>query len=292
MNRVYILVLLIFVHLLGKSQSDPVVYAINFIGDSGRDTIPSEALQLLAFECFDDSASSVVFLGDNVYLDGLNPRHSKGRDNIALRKLISQLELFVGYTGGLYMIGGNHDWSNGKASGLRAIREQESTVNNWLKNNSIVSNRNSGGFYPGLGLPGPKKVELNRDIDLIFIDSQWFLHRNLFRAVGRIDGLSLKKQKQNFYSDLDSLLLDGSSKGRVQIVVAHHPIFTNGKHSHTNQPMRFLINCTPFQIFGLMGLNRYFSQDIVQPKYKRYRTSMMSILRKYPKLFLLCILLL
>jgi predicted phosphodiesterase len=281
-KRYNFLILLLFAFLSGKTQIDPVVYSINFIGDSGRDTIPSEAMQLLAFECFDDSASTVVLLGDNVYSDGLNPRHSKHETHVALRKLVSQLELFIGYRGSFYMTGGNHDWSNGKFSGLKAIKEQERIVNNWLKENSIVTNRNSGGFYPGNGMPGPTKIALEANVDLLFVDTQWFLHRNLFKPTGRKAGMSRGAQKRNFYKQLDSLMNAGTADGRIQIVIAHHPIFTNGKHSHTNQPMRFLINCTPFQIFGLLGLNRYYSQDIVQPKYKKYRKSMLAILKKYP----------
>jgi predicted phosphodiesterase len=281
-KRLILVYLLYFTFVQAKSQIDPIVYTINFIGDSGRDTIPSEAMQLLAFECFDDSASSVVLLGDNVYHDGLNPKKSGREIQIANRKLLSQLELFIGFRGGFYMTGGNHDWSNGKSSGLRAIKEQERIVNTWLKEKSIVENRNEGGFYPGNGLPGPKKVALNAQVDLIFVDSQWFLHRNVFKPIGRIAGVSRKKHRDMFFNQLDSLLADGVAKERTQIVVAHHPIFTNGKHSHTNQPMRFLINCTPLQLFGLLGLNRYFSQDIIQPKYKRYRRSMVSVLKKYP----------
>ena len=265
-----------------SAQADPVTFSVYLIGGTGADTIPSEAMQLLAFECFDDSLSSVILLGDNVYPDGINIRHSARKSYIANRKLISQLELFVGYRGGFYATGGDHDWSNGKPSGLIAILEQERIFNSWLKSNSMTLNANSGGFYPGFGIPGPRRISMSENVDVIFIDSQWFLQKGFLKPRGKLSGMSMRSQKKLVYKQLDSLLAQGNSQNRMQLVVAHHPIYTNGKHNHTNDPLRFLVNYSPFQILGWVGLNRYFNQDITQPRYRRYRNSIQAILKKYP----------
>lgn len=264
------------------AQTDPVKFSVYLIGNTGADTIPSEGMQLLAFECFDDSSSAVILLGNNVFNDGLNPRHSPNQAYLAKRKLLSQLELFVSYRGGLYATGGNHDWSRGKSSGLIAILEQERVFNAWLKDNSMALNSKSGGFYPGFGIPGPKRISVDETVDLLFIDSQWFLQKGFLKPRGKLSGMSFKAQKKLVFKQLDSLLALGNTQNKTQIVVAHHPIYTNGKHSHTNDPLRFLVNYSPLQVLGWFGLNRYFNQDITQPRYRRYRNSIHETLKKYP----------
>ena len=65
------------------------------------------------------------------------------------------------------------------------------------------------------------------------------------------------------------------------IITAHHPLFTNGQHSKSKQPMRFLINYTPLQLFGSLGLNRLLSQDMAQPRYKKMRKMMLRAFDQY-----------
>ena len=261
---------------------DPIIHSIYLIGDTGSDTIPSDALQLLAFEIFDDSSSSVVFLGDNCYPQGLNPHMSQKQLSIAQRKLVAQFELFSGYLGNVAIIPGNHDWSSGKTSGKRAVEAQAELTNAWFRMHSKVRNREQGVFSTPAGFPGPKLLQLDSNINLIALDSQWWLQRGLFKPVGRKPGMNRRQMRARALQQLDSMLAVTSLKGELTLVAAHHPLYSNGRHVHVNEPFRFLINYTPLQLFGLLGLNRYFSQDLTQPRYKRYRKSVESVLTKYP----------
>ncbi|MFM2285653.1 MAG: hypothetical protein RLZZ543_1150 [Bacteroidota bacterium] len=264
------------------AQVDPILHSVYLIGDTGNDTIPSAALQLLAFEAFDDTNSTVVLLGDNIYPQGLNPQLSKTKTSIAQRKLIAQFELFDGYRGNFCVIPGNHDWSSGKASGKKAIEAQAMLTDEWFKAHSIVKNRETGVFATPPGLPGPKMLAVSNALNLVFLDSQWWLQHHFFEPVGKYPGLSRKATRAKALLRLDSMLSASATKGQFCMVMAHHPLYSNGKHVHVNEPMRSLINYTPLQIFGLLGLNRYFSQDLPQPRYRRYRRSVESILSKYP----------
>ncbi|MEX1188575.1 MAG: hypothetical protein WED33_04910 [Bacteroidia bacterium] len=276
-------IVFIFLNSFAFSQSDPVKSSIYLIGNTGVDTIPSEAMQLLAFECFDDTSATVVMLGDNVFKDGLNPHHSAQNSYKAALKLISQLELFIGFRGHFYLIAGDRDWSHGKSSGLRAVQNESQLVDAWFNKNSIVSNRNEGVFMPQAGLPGPLVVKDAGVADLIFLDTQWFLHRGFFKPERKLNGRSKKAQREYSFSQLDSLLSDSLRRGKPKVILAHHPIFSNGKHVHTNEPLRSLIEYTPLQIFGLLGLNRYFRQDLVHPSYRRFRKRIERILKDHPK---------
>jgi hypothetical protein len=273
---------MLFLSQILYAQNDPIKSSIYLIGNTGTDTIPSEAMQLLAFECFDDTSATVVLLGDNVYQDGLNPHHSVKESYLALRKLISQFELFIGFRGSFFVLPGDRDWSHGKSSGLKAVETQSEVANQWFRNNSIVKNRNTGVFMPEAGYPGPLKVEKVGEVDLIFIDSQWFLHKGLFKPELKKKRRSKQAQRNYSFFALDSLLNAGELNGRVQVVLAHHPIYSNGKHIHTNQPLRWIIEYTPLQIIGMFGLNRYYRQDLVHPSYRRFRKRISSILEKYP----------
>ena len=282
-KQILSILLFLFSFVVEIHGQDRIVHSIYLIGDTGNDSIPSDALQLLAFETFNDISSSVIFLGDNCYPQGLNPNQSKKKNAIAQRILSSQYELFFSYQGNVSIIPGNHDWSNGKHSGKKAIQKQADFANAWFKENSIVKNKDTGVFSTPPGLPGPSYISLSEQIDLIGLDSQWWLQLNVFNSVKKMPNMNRKQTRKAALLKLDSMLDESSRKGHISIVAAHHPLYSNGKHVHVNEPMRSLVNYTPLQLFGLLGLNRYFSQDLPQPRYRRYRKSIEEILRKYPQ---------
>ena len=83
--------------------------------------------------------------------------------------------MLIAYRGNVSIVPGNHDWSNGKRSGKKAIQLQADFANSWFKGNSIVKNKDAGVFSTPPGLPGPTQITLSDQIDLIALDSQWWL---------------------------------------------------------------------------------------------------------------------
>jgi hypothetical protein len=264
-----------------RSQTDGVLSSVYLIGNTGLDTIPSEAMQLLAFECFDDTSSVVVMLGDNVFPAGISANSRSANARISARKLVSQFEMFVGFTGHFFVIPGDMDWRAGRSTGYSAILEQERLTNNWFKN-SIVENRAQDAFLPSGGLPGPTHCDLPNSIRLIFLDTQWFLHRGLFKHRPRYPELTLRQSREQSLLRLDSLIKSGVDAGYLNIVLGHHPVLSNGRHTHVLEPIRSLVNYSPFQIFGLLGLNRFLSQDLAQPSYRKLRKRLHFVFSEYP----------
>ncbi len=267
----YILAIFFFcfsIFLVAQSSNSFSVY---LIGDAGEDTVSGKALLMLEKELKNNLNSAVIFLGDNIYPSGL-----KKNDKKSELHLLSQLQILNGYKGQVYFIPGNHDWSSQKQKGLKVLANQEKYVNDYFEQKSTVANRNTSTFLPAHGLPGPETVMLDEKLRLIMIDTQWFLHLYKKNKIG-----SKKNTIQLFYFHLDSLLNIAKQNNEQVIVAAHHPLFTNGKHSRSLQPWRFLVNYTPFQIFGLMGLNRLYTQDLAQPRYKKMRNRIMQSLNKY-----------
>lgn len=270
----------VFLFLVGvlKAQTDPIVHSVFLIGDTGKDTIPSEAMFLLAFEAIGNENSSVVLLGDNVYPKGNLPGKNEKHES---RILLSQLELFSTYNGNFFIIPGNHDWRAGKSKGIQAVKFQQQLSNDFSKFNSI--HNNAGAIYlPQAGRPGPHGVDLGSSVKLIMLDSQWWLQHDLFHSVDTEKDRTIKQEKEIFFETLDSLLIAAETQKKLAIVVAHHPLYTNGSHSHRREPLRFLFNYTPLHLFSWLGLNRLLRQDIVQPRYKNFRKSMRDVLTKHP----------
>ena len=245
--------------------------SIYLVGDAGEDTIPGKALLLLKEELLSNPNSVVIFLGDNVYPAGLVTESHN-----SCMHLESQLQILQEYKGQIYFIPGNHDWDAQRRNGLQALACQQSYVEDYLKFHTAAANRNAYSFLPRNGLPGPETVMLSEYLRLVALDTQWFLHYYRKNTIG-----SKKHTRELFYARFDSLLNYASQHQEQVLVAAHHPMYTNGEHSRRLQPLRFLVNYTPFQLFGVMGLNRLLMQDLAQPRYRKMRKQLLNSLDKY-----------
>ena len=266
-NRLSFIFIFFSFSLFAQNASFPVY----LIGDAGEDTIPGDALKMLQIELLSHPSSAVIFMGDNVYPSGL-----KLKNENSIARLESQLQILKEYKGKVYFIPGNHDWDAQKAKGLKVLKDEQTYIEQYLQKNSICENKESATFLPENGLPGPATVMLSDKLRLIIIDTQWFLHAYKKNYSG-----SIKQTKKIFFQNLDSLLAYSKINHQEVIITAHHPMYTNGEHSKSRQPLRFLVNYTPLQFFGLAGLNRFLSQDLAQPKYKRMRNELLKSFNKY-----------
>ncbi len=246
-------------------------FSVFLIGDAGQDTSSNEILLFLKNELQKNTNSAVVFLGDNIYPKGFFKKNNQ-KHELEKKRILSQLNILKEYKGSAYFVPGNHDWRIGKPNGKKAVSQECEFVNNYLAEHSDLKNKNEGTFFPQKGESGPVSVLLSEKLRLIMIDTQWWLQP-----------LEANKYEKNlFLMKLDSVLALSKNNNEKVIVAAHHPVFTNGSHARNRQPARFLITYTPFQIFGLLGLNRLLVQDLPQPKYKKMRESFLKIFEKYP----------
>jgi len=262
-------ILLLF--FLFKQIAFSQLHSVYLIGDAGEYTYSGKALLLLKEKIEKDENSTVLFLGDNVYPDGLDIK-----DRSDVLKLKSQLSILKNYKGNVYFVTGNHDWSAEKRDGYKKLAQQEKMVNSYIHDSTLARNRNSNSFLPKNGLPGPESIMLSEKLRILFVDTQWFLH-----YYKKNKTISVKQTKKIFYKKLDSILTVAEQNGEKVIIAAHHPIYTNGFHSSKREPLRFLVNYTPLKIFGWIGLDRLLSQDIDSPRYKKMRKQLITIFNKH-----------
>ncbi len=269
---------------IGKSIFCQVsaIHTVFLIGDTGKDTLASPAIQLLKSEIEKTPNSTVVFLGDNVYPNGLSiDANHPEVVTIPQKKMVSQLEIFKEYKGNVFMVPGNHDWNKCKWNGKQWIKDEAVFMENYLKKNTSIANKNEEAFFPKEAGPGPVSIQLKESLRLVIIDTQWWLQQQFFHPVGTDKGKNKRSTKERFYRQLDSLLTVADKNNERVLLAAHHPLFSNGRHSNARQPWRFLINYTPLQVLGLLGLNRFFMQDIPQPRYKKMKRELMEVIDKH-----------
>ncbi len=230
------------------------------IGDAGEpDPRQSESAldSLLAQSSVAPSRSIIVFLGDNVYPNGI-PEEGRAEFADARRRLQAQVHA-VPFGARAIFIPGNHDWAGTTAFGLYSVRLQEQMLK------SLAGGRDVR-MLPGNGCPGPVSFDAGR-LQLITLDTQWWLQSYIVRdtqsncatTVGAVTS-ALREQ------------VSRKRDGRVTIVAAHHPLMTGGPHGGY---------CGVSGPFRRLGGN---SQDIMSAPNRAMRDSLESAFRGQPPL--------
>jgi hypothetical protein len=199
-----------------RAQLSASVY---LIGDAGAPNPRGEpVLQALSRELSDGPRERVVvFLGDNLYPRGLPAPQDPIRPE-AERRLAAQVHVVTEARARGYLVLGNHDWARYGKEGWQAARRQEFYVDSiGLR---LVS------VEPGEGCPGPAVVDLGRELRMVFLDTQWWLH----------PGPKPVDPTSSCPADAETEIVDSlhaavmSAGGRLVIVAGHHPLASGGAH--------------------------------------------------------------
>lgn len=166
------------------------------------------------------SKSAVVFLGDNVYPNGV-PYKSGKKKKIAQTKLEVHLNGLTDYPHQAYFLPGNHDYRTVFKSPKRIIAQQEliSSFNQISKGEIALRPINQGGDMVEL-------IELNPKIGMIIIDSGWAIKK-----------INKRKTTQTLFREPLRSALEESEKYEYLIIAAHHPLYTVGSHGHGKIPL-------------------------------------------------------
>jgi hypothetical protein len=170
-------------------------------------------------------SSAILFLGDNVYPDGVpDPRWADTAD--AQRRLDSQIGAIPPGVRGIF-VPGNHDWMDGGlfvevAAGLDAIRRQNAHIARRAAERELDVR-----LLPANGCPGPV-VEYVGRVRLVLLDTQWWLHEAI---VGDSSAGCRPHSIDGVIAELRSLMqAHPAGSDTITIVAAHHPLLTGGEH--------------------------------------------------------------
>jgi DNA repair exonuclease SbcCD nuclease subunit len=218
MRKFFVVILLCFISSICNAQSDSIQARIILIGDAGelnynREPVIDAARKLIPF----DERTTVIFLGDNVYNSGLPPEFMADYEK-KKAVLDSQINISKGTKATVYFIPGNHDWNNEDPDGLAIINRQQAYVEA-QKNDKII-------FTPKDGCPGPEEFPINKDIELVVYDSQWFI-RSSDERPGIESGCDFKTPEQ-FQNELTDIV--NRNSGKLIILADHHTLKSYGIH--------------------------------------------------------------
>ena len=228
--------------LFAQSESDSVqiLKRIILIGDAGE---PAEDIKEPVIIALENEAVKVkdstliIFLGDNIYPSGLPDENDSDRKEYE-RRIDEQINAIVASDVQGVFIPGNHDWDRGSDCGWEQIKRQEKYVNDKKLNN--VS------FFPKGGCPGPVVHEFGKNVEIIFLDSQWWLQDENERPE-KEDSLCEFCTEDQIISAIDSIIINSDNK--FILIAAHHPLSTHGPHGGNFTWMD--------HIFPLRNLNEY-----------------------------------
>jgi hypothetical protein len=255
-------------------------FSLFLIGDAGHPAEGEPVLRALTTAMTPAAArSAVVFLGDNIYPQGLPPAGDPNRREME-RRLLDQIAAVPSPARGLF-VPGNHDWERSGPGGLTSIRAQQGLVEAHSGNPVRIS------LSPADGCPGPVAIDdLNPRLRLVALDTQWWLHGH------EKGGTSCQESNETqVLAALDAVL--ASAGARHVVLVAHHPMLSSGSHGgHYNWqdhlfPLTRVAKALWIPMPGIGSLYPLFritvpsAQDISSGENRRMRGQIAQVLRKH-----------
>ena len=229
-------------------ESLNISHRLVLIGDAGLYLENDPTLVALGEWTRTSHASSVLFLGDNIYDDGLIEEEREEAERILGHQLEATAVPKV-------IIPGNHDWGMDPAKrNIFAIRNQQAFIDAWPEGNAQ--------FAPRDGCMGPEKVILSAlgggapKVVLVLLDPTPFLTPRL-RQLCDSDG----SDKEHF-GRLNAML--EQHKDDYVVVASHYPMTTGGPHGGLSYGFvgDFIVSIYGWML-GSLG-------NIYEPEYARW----------------------
>ncbi|WP_207424753.1 BamA/TamA family outer membrane protein [Desertivirga brevis] len=272
-------------------------YSVFLIGDAGK---PNEnrqepVLKLLQKQLYDSTRTKlsavdtnysrpediIIFLGDNIYETGLPEPDASDRKEKE-RRIIEQMKVVKNFRGKKIFIPGNHDWNEMRPGGLAAVNREEAFVEAYLNDGDT--------FIPTNGCPGPVELQVNKDLVMILIDSEWWLHK-YEKPIAPDNGCTAGSRLEVIEQIKDIIV---RNKGKNILLAQHHPLFTNGTHGGFFTLKDYIFPLTlirdrayiPLPIIGsiypLMRKYGVSPQDLSNKEYQQLKRGLLAILADEP----------
>ena len=231
----------------------------------------------------DPTRSVVVFLGDNVYPQGLPPPEAAARSEME-RRLDAQIDVVRSRGVRAIFVPGNHDWEKGKPGGWEAVRREGAHV--VARGGPLVD------FLPRDGCPGPEVVDLKERFRIVALDTQWWLHDGP-KPEDPISPCAADSAPEVLAALRQSL--EGAGEREV-VVAAHHPLATGGPHGGYFSFRAHVFPLTDVHkglwiplplvgsLYAAVRKGGFTEQDIAGDRNREMREALEGVLRERPPL--------
>lgn len=190
-----VLILIAFTLPLIAHTQDTLQARIVLIGDAGGLKNGSHpVISSVRSRTVFDNKTTVLYLGDNLYLTGLPDEQATIYD-IRRQILDTQIAIAGKSAANVYFIPGNHDWERGGPGGYSAVLREQAYIN--------AAGNNKIKFYPEDGCSGPVELKITDDVTMVLFDSQWWIHPFTSRVLNLT---APTKQKPSFLVSLKTYL--------------------------------------------------------------------------------------
>jgi hypothetical protein len=254
------------------------------IGDAGIPFGRDPVLEALSRDIIRNSTVSlVVFLGDNIYPQGL-PVESDPQRRESERRLQAQMEVARSIGVRAIFVPGNHDWARSGRDGWEAI----------LRMGRYLAERGGGtiSMLPEGGCPGPSVVDVGQTLRLLMLDTEWWLREGP-KPCDPDSSCPADSPQEVVAALADAIAKRG---GRQVVALAHHPLISGGTHGghfgieHHLFPFREYKRWLwiPYPVLGsaypLARKAGIYSQDLPSAPYTKMRNAFESAFVKDPPL--------
>jgi hypothetical protein len=251
--------------------------------DGSRPAVETAELRRRLREDFCPGKTQLLWLGDNVYDNGLPPegdspcrassdkdREERGRGEAVLRAQASvSPEL-----GAVVFVPGNHDWRGGRRAGAECGHARRLAQEAFLAG---IGAR----MLPAGGCPGPAVLD-SPGMRLIVYDSEWLLRPKDKPLAECAAGLDVARDapesefRRAFFRELESAIRGRGT--RPVLLASHHPLRSHGPHGGHYPPQRWIFPLTDLgwagyllPLPGLYGLRRtgVIGQDLSGGAYRQ-----------------------
>ncbi|HYN41287.1 MAG TPA: metallophosphoesterase family protein [Thermoanaerobaculia bacterium] len=253
------------------------------VGDAGNPAADEPLLRAVAAEAAKDPEHTlIVFLGDNLYPNGL-PNERDGWRKEGERRLAAQADAALSVGARVLFLPGNHDWDGMRKDGWASVVREE----------RFLSRRSPRLLYaPGGGCPGPLLLPTTSGVTLAVLDTQWWLQHEGPRPEGASSPCAAKSAEEAV-----ALLRAAAAAGPLALLT-HHPLASGGPHGGRTGDWKAhvfpLRDADPSLWVPLPGLGSLWvayrdskgtGQDLSSRRYRQLRADLAEALDGHPALF-------
>lgn len=270
----------------GDAPSSPFAEGVETLllaGDAGNPAAEEPLLRALAAEAAKDPERTlVVFLGDNLYPNGLPHERDVWRKE-GERRLAAQADAALDAGARVLFLPGNHDWDGMRKDGLASVLRQE----------LFLARRSPRLLYaPGGGCPGPLLLPTASGVTLAVLDTQWWLQHEGPKPEGPSSPCAARSAEEAV-----AQLRAAAGQGPLALLT-HHPLASGGPHGERMGdwkvhlfPLRDAAPTlwVPFPGLGSLWVayrdSKGTGQDFASRRYSRLRSDLTEALEAHPALF-------
>ena len=194
------------------NQAQEITHSIFLVGNTA-DANSLENLEILRSVIMQETENVIlIYTGDILHHNGLDGKPTSG-DSAFIKSLLDVVKDIPHAK--IYFAPGDEDWNTSRENGWKTVKKLENLVND-MAGQKI--------FFPEDGCPGPEIIEVGNDMEIVFINSSWWIYpyERPYAPGTKCDVLV----EPQVIEQLADAIEEAEEKN--VLVVGHHPAISNG----------------------------------------------------------------